>query len=143
MDPTAGVPVWQSGQPKLLDRVGDLCRLRHLSLNTQHSYEAWIRRYILFHHKRHPLQIGATEVAAFLTHLAVDRQVAKSTQDQALSAPLFLYREVLQQDFGGLHDVVRAKKPRRLPMVFTPDEAMTIVEQLQVFRGPMSATKLG
>ena len=86
MDPTAGVPVWQSGQPKLLDRVGDLCRLRHLSLNTQHSYEAWIRRYILFHHKRHPLQIGATEVAAFLTHLAVDRQSPSHPRPSSLSA---------------------------------------------------------
>ena len=65
MDPTAGVPVWQPGQPKLLDRVRDRCRVRHLSLNTQHAYEAWIRRYILFHDKRHPMQMGAPEVAAF------------------------------------------------------------------------------
>jgi len=81
MDPTAGVPVWQPGQPKLLDRVRDRCRVRHLSLNTRHAYEAWIRRYILFHDKRHPLQMGAPEVSAFLTHLAVDRHVAASTQN--------------------------------------------------------------
>ena len=143
MDPTAGVPLWQPGQPKLLDRVRDRCRVRHLSLNTQHSYEAWIRRYILFHDKRHPLQMGAPEVAAFLTHLAVDRHVAASTQNQALSALLFLYREVLQQDFGWLNDVVRAKKPKRLPVVFTPEEAMAIIEQLQGVRWLMALQLYG
>ncbi len=143
MDPTAGVPLWQPGQPKLLDRVRDRCRVRHLSLNTQHSYEAWIRRYILFHDKRHPLQMGAPEVAAFLTHLAVDRHVAASTQNQALSALLFLYREVLQQDFGWLNDVVRAKKPKRLPVVFTPEEAMAVIEQLEGVRWLMALQLYG
>jgi hypothetical protein len=74
----------------------------------------------LFHNKRHPLQMGAAELSAFLTHLAVDGHVAASTQNQALSALLFLYREVHEQDFGWLDDVVRAKKPKRLPVVYSP-----------------------
>ena len=87
--------------------------------------------------------MGAPEVAAFLTHLAVDRHVAASTQNQALSALLFLYREVLQQDFGWLNDVVRAKKPKRLPVVFTPEEAMAIIEQLQGVRWLMALQLYG
>lgn len=106
-------PVWQPGQPKLLDRVRERCRVRHLSFSTEHAYTNWIRRFILYHNKRHPIEMGAPEVSAFLTHLAVDGHVAASTQNQALSALLFLYREVLQKDFGWLKDVVRAKKPKR------------------------------
>ena len=134
MNPPEVTPIWQPGQPKLLDRVRDRCRLRHLSLSTEHAYQGWIRRFILFHNKRHPLQMGAPEVSAFLTHLAVDGHVAASTQNQALSALLFLYREVLEQDFGWLNDVVRAKKPKRLPVVFTPEEAMGVIGQLQGVR---------
>ena len=86
MDPTAGVPVWQPGQPKLLDRVRDRCRVRHLPLNTQHSYEAWIRRYILFHDKRHPLQMGlpaAARLAAARSELPAD----PGGRDRAVSRP--------------------------------------------------------
>jgi site-specific recombinase XerD len=92
---------------------------------------------------RHPLQMGATEVSAFLTHLAVDGQVAASTQNQALSALLFLYREVLEQDFGWLEDVVRAKKPKRLPVVFSPEEAMAVIGQLQGVRWLMGLQLYG
>lgn len=127
-------PVWQPGQPKLLDRVRERCRVRHLSFSTEHAYTNWIRRFILYHNKRHPIEMGAPEVSAFLTHLAVDGHVAASTQNQALSALLFLYREVLQKDFGWLKDVVRAKKPKRLPVVFTPEEAMAVIEELQGVR---------
>ena len=112
-------PVPEPRKPKLLDQVRHRCRLRHLALSTEHAYVGWIRRFILFHHKRHPLEMGANEVSAFLTHLAVARRVAASTQNQALSALLFLYREVLQRDFGWLDDVVRAKRPTRIPAVFT------------------------
>ncbi len=120
-----------SGQkPKLLDQVRHRCRFRHLAWSTEQAYVGWIRRYILFHHKRHPLEMGKEEVTAFLTHLAVDGHVSASTQNQALSALLLLYREVLQQEFGWLDDVVRAKKPKRLPVVFTPEEAMAIIEEL-------------
>jgi len=89
------------GKPKLLDQV------RHLALSTEKSYVNWIRRYILFHRKRHPREMGAAEVTAFLTHLAVEGNVAASTQNQALSALLPLYREVLEQDFGWLDEVLQ------------------------------------
>jgi integron integrase len=88
----------------------------------------------LFHHKRHPLEMGASEVSTFLTDLAVERHVAASTQNQALAALLFLYREVLERDFGWLDDVVRAKKPKHLPEVFTPEEVAAIVEELRGVR---------
>ncbi len=81
--------------PKLLDQVRDALRLKHYSYRTEESYVSWIKRFILFHHKRHPQDMGSTEVQAFLTHLAVEQRVAASTQNQALSALLFLYREVL------------------------------------------------
>jgi len=117
-------------KPKLLDQVRHRCRLRHLARSTEKAYVAWIRRFILFHHKRHPLGMGAKEVGAFLTHLAVAGHVAASTQNQALSELLFLYRQVLDCDFGWLDDVVRANKPKRLPVVFTPEEAMAVIGQL-------------
>lgn len=87
---------FRSSKPKLLDRVRDICRFRHYSLRTEEAYVQWIRRYILFHGKRHPEQLGEDDVRAFLTHLAVAGKVAASTQNQALSALLFLYDSVLQ-----------------------------------------------
>jgi len=114
-----------------------------LALSTEHAYVNWIRRFVLFHHVRHPLEMGAKEVGDFLTHLAVDGHVAASTQNQALSALLFLYREVLERDFGWLDDVVRAKKPKRLPVVFTPEEAMAVVEELQGIRWLMGMLLYG
>ncbi len=95
---------------RLLDQVRAAIRTRHYSPRTEESYVAWIRRYIEFHQRRHPAVMGAAEVGAFLSHLAVSRQVSASTQNQALSAILFLYREVLGQDLPWLDDVVRAKK---------------------------------
>ena len=136
-------PAVPPGKPKLLDQVRHRCRLRHLALSTEDAYVGWIRRYILFHQKRHPLDMGGPEVTAFLTDLAVRGHVAASTQNQALSALLFLYREVLEQEFGWLNDVVRAKKPKRLPVVFTPEEAMAIVEELQGIRWLMGMLLYG
>jgi len=124
----------QPGKPKLLDQVRQRCRVRHLAYDTEQIYVNWIRRFIVFHHVRHPLEMGAKEVGQFLTHLAVEGRVAASTQNQALSALLFLYREVLERDFGWLDDVVRAKKPKRLPVVYTPEEAMGIIELLAGIR---------
>ena len=110
-------------QPKkLLDQVRDAMRVKHYSFRTEQAYVDWIKRYILFHGKRHPNEMGATEIEAFLTHLAVEQNVAASTQNQALSALLFLYREVLEMDPGPV-DAVRAKKPKRLPTVLTKEEA--------------------
>lgn len=105
--------------PRLLDRVREKIRLKHYSLRTEEAYTDWIRRFILHHGKRHPDGMGAVEVAAFLTHLAVAGKVAASTQNQAKSALLFLYREVLEIDLPWLDNVERAKAPKRLPVVLT------------------------
>jgi integron integrase len=113
---------------KLLDQVRDAIRLKHYSIRTEESYVDWIKRYILFHKKRHPKDMGPAEVEAFLTHLAVEGNVAASTQNQALSALLFLYREVLHQELDAPLDSVRAKKPRRLPVVLTPDETRQVIQ---------------
>jgi len=114
---------------KLLDQVRDAIRLKHYSIRTETAYVDWIRRFILFHGKRHPNEMGAPEIEAFLTHLAVDKHVAASTQNQALSALLFLYREVLQQDPGPI-DALRAQKPKRLPTVLTKEEARRVIAAL-------------
>ena len=108
---------------KLLEQVRDRLRLKHYSIRTEKSYISWIKRYILFHNKQHPKNMGKEEIESFLTHLAVDLKVASSTQNQALSAILFLYRDVLKKALGWLDDVERAKRPARLPVVFTKQEA--------------------
>jgi len=111
---------------KLLDQVRDAIRLKHYSYRTEQAYVGWIKRYILFHGVRHPAEMGASEVEAFLTHLAVKENVAASTQNQALSALLFLYREVLYQDLGPV-DALRAKRPKRLPTVLTKEETLRLI----------------
>ena len=117
-----------SKKKKLLDRVSEAIQLKHYSPRTEEAYVSWIRRFILFHDKRHPREMGAAEIEEFLTHLAVDRDVAASTQNQALYALLFLYREVLRQDLDTeTIDAVRAKKPRRLPVVLTRDEVRRVI----------------
>jgi len=116
--------------PRLLDRVREANRLRHGSRSTEKSYIAWIRRYIVFHGKRHPAEMGAPEVAQFLSSLAVEGKVAASTQNQALSALLFLYRHVLHQDLPWLEDVVRARRPKHLPVVLTRDEVRAVISKL-------------
>ena len=115
---------------KLLDQARDAIRLRHLSLRTEAAYLGWIRRFILFHHKRHPKDMGAEEVQAFLSHLAIHAQVAASTQNVALNALLFLYRYVLHQPWPELQPIAHAKRPRRLPTVFTQEEVTAVLAQL-------------
>jgi len=110
--------------------VRDAIRTRHYSRRTEEAYLAWIRRYILFHGKRHPAEMGAAEMTQFLTSLAVRRKVAASTQNQALSALLFLYREVLGQEVPWLDGIVHAKRPRRLPVVLTREEIRAVLGQL-------------
>ena len=110
-------------QPKLLDRVRHAIRARHYSPRTEQAYVHWIRRYIFFHGLRHPAEMGKPELTAFLSHLAVRERVSASTQTQALSALVFLYRNVLDGEIGLLEGVVRAKRPARLPVVLTRDEA--------------------
>jgi integron integrase len=114
---------------KLLDQMVDALRLRHYAYRTEKTYINWIRRFILFHGKRHPREMGAAEVEAFLTHLAVEHQVAASTQNQALSALLFLYREVLQQPLEQV-EVVWARKPQRLPTVLSQAETRRLLGRL-------------
>ena len=123
-EPTLGKP------KKLLDQVRDVMRLKHYSLRTEGTYCDWIERFIRFHELRHPREMGETEVSAFLTHLARDGQVAASTQNQALSALLFLYKEVLKQEIGWLENVERARRPARLPVVLTRDEVHKIFAHL-------------
>jgi len=119
------------GKPKkLLHEVRDIMRLRHYSLRTERSYCDWIKRYIHFHNKRHPRDMKEVEVTQFLTHLARDMNVSASTQNQALSALLFLYKQVLKQEIGWLDNVERAKRPGRLPVVLTRDEVHKVFAQL-------------
>jgi integron integrase len=121
---------FRSSKPKLLDRVRDICRFRHYSIRTEEAYVQWIRRYILFHDKRHPEELGEDDVRAFLTHLAVTGKVAASTQNQALSALLFLYDAVLHTPLGWIKNVERAKRPQRLPVVLTRDEVQAVLAQM-------------
>jgi len=108
---------------RLLEQVREAVR-------TEEAYVRWAREYILFCGKRHPAELGAAEVSAFISHLAVRRRVATSTQTQALSALLFLYREVLALPIGWVDDIERAKKPQRLPVVFTREEARAVLSHL-------------
>ncbi|HUG36033.1 MAG TPA: integron integrase [Candidatus Limnocylindrales bacterium] len=117
--------------PRLLGRVRAVIRLRHYSIRTEQAYVQWIRRFILFHGKRHPAEMGGVEVAAYLTHLAVRDNVAAATQNQALNALVFLYRVVLEREALDLGPVVRARKPRHLPVVLTPAEARAVLSGLE------------
>lgn len=116
---------------KLLDRMRRIIRLRHYSIRTEKAYLHWVRRFILFHGKRHPETMGAEEVTAFLSHLATERDCAASTQNQALNAILFLYRRVLEIDLPWLDEVVRAKRPQRVPVVLSVPEIRAVLAQLQ------------
>jgi integron integrase len=115
---------------KLLDQVTEVARFRHLSLRTEQAYRNWIKRFILFHHKRHPRELDADAVRAFLTHLAVHDHVAASTQNQAFNALLFLYRQVLQMASPQIEGVERARQSRKLPVVFTKPEANSVIAQM-------------
>jgi integrase len=119
-----------SRAPKLLDRVRHVIRAKHYSRRTESAYVDWIRRYILFHKKRHPSEMGASEITSFLTWLASDRHVSASTQNQALSAVLFLYRDVLHVKIGTIEHVPRARMPVRVPVVLSHDEVGRIMKQL-------------
>src|SRR5213080_312086 len=120
-----------AGKPKkLLDQTRDVLRLKHYSLRTERSYCDWIERFIRFHHLRHPNEMGAAEITEFLTHLARVGNVAAATQNQALSAILFLYQQVLKQEVSWIEDVERAKKPKRIPVVLTRDEVHKIFAHL-------------
>ena len=114
-------------QPKLLERMRIHLRTRHYSIRTEEAYIDWARRFIVFHGKRHPRDMGAAEVEAFLSHLAVERHVSASTQNQAKAALLYLYKQVLEIDLPWLNEVVQAKRPKRLPVVLTPTEVRELL----------------
>ncbi len=120
-----------ASSPKLLDQVRGKIRLKHYSLRTEQAYSDWIRRFIRFHGTRHPREMGAAEVESFLTHLAVDGKVAASTQNQAKSALLFLYKEVLESELPWLDNVEQAKAPKRLPVVLTRAEVQALLTRLE------------
>jgi integron integrase len=127
---TPSITTEPTSPPKLLDQVRARIRVKHYSIRTETSYVHWVRRFILFHGKRHPREMGAPEVEAFLTDLAVNGKVSSSTQNQALSALLFLYREVLEIDLPWLDNVTRAKPSKRLPVVLTPAEVRAVLERM-------------
>ncbi|WP_204138660.1 integron integrase [Halomicronema sp. CCY15110] len=117
-------------KPRLLDQVRQSIRLRHFSLKTEKSYVYYIRDFILFHQKRHPSEMGVDEIRAYLSHLAVERQVAASTQNVALSALLFLYKQVLELELPYIDNIERANRPKRLPVVFTRTEVKQVLSRL-------------
>jgi integron integrase len=117
-------------EKRLRDQLRDVARLRHLGLRTEETYWNWIKRFIVFHQKRHPRELGSEEITAFLTHLAVDGRVAASTQNQAFNALLFLYRQVLKLEMPDIKDVVRARQSRRLPVVLTREETEAVLARL-------------
>ncbi len=126
----AGLGASRVAAPRLLDQVRGQLRLRHYSPRTETAYVQWIRRFILFHGKQHPLTLGSHHVAAFLTHLATRGEVSASTQNQALNGLMFLYAQVLGRDLEALGSFVRAHKPRRLPVVLTTDEVRALLAKL-------------
>jgi integron integrase len=130
-------------KPKLLDRVRSEIRLRHYSYRTEQQYVAWIRRFILFHHKRHPASMGPAEITSFLSHLASDRDVAAATQAQALAALLFLYRHVLSVDLPWMQGYVRARRPKHIPTVLTREEVRRTLAELPGVHGLLGAVLYG
>jgi integron integrase len=131
------------GKPKLLDQLRQALRSRHYSRRTEQTYCHWVRRYIHFHNVRHPAEMAEPEINAFLTHLAVKEKVSASTQNQALSALLFLYRHVIGLEVGDLGEVIRARKPKRLPVVMTRDEVKSVLANLSGDKWLMASLMYG
>lgn len=122
-------------EPRLMDKVRDAMRVKHYSIRTEQSYIQWIKRYIFFHNKKHPADMGEAEITAFLTHLAVNKNVTPSTQNQALSALLFLYKQVLNIELQWLDGVVRAKRPSRLPTVLPKEQVTQLLASIPGVNG--------
>jgi len=116
---------------KLLDQVSEALRTKHYSYRTEQTYIDWIKRYIIFHKKQHPKDLGVDEIRAFIAYLATDRKVATSTQNQALSSILFLYRTVLEQEINLSPDLINPSRPKRLPTVLTHEEAMSVINAMR------------
>lgn len=129
--------------PRIMDQLHEALRSRHYSRRTEKAYCLWVRRFIYFTGMRHPAELGEQEVNAFLTHLAVDEKVSASTQNQALAGLLFLYRNVIGRDLGTFGEVVRARKPKRLPVVMTRDEVRAVLGELEGERWLMASLLYG
>jgi integron integrase len=132
-----------SHEPRFLDQVANACRVKHLAYRTEQSYVSWVKRFILFHGKRHPQEMGPVEVRAFLTHLAVNRTVSASTQNQALNAIVFMYREVIRRDPGEFGEFDRAKRPKRLPTILTKEEVRRVLAHMEGTHGLMARLLYG
>lgn len=130
-------------KPRLLDQLSEALRSRHYSPRTAQTYGHWVRRFIFFHRVRHPAEMGEAEINAFLTHLAVKENVSASTQNQALSALLFLYRHVIGREVGDLGQVIRARRPRHVPVVMTRDEVKAVLAQLNGDKWLMASLMYG
>jgi len=139
----AASPADRPPKPKLLDRMREALRSRHYSRRTEQTYCHWVRRFIFFHNVRHPAEMAEPEINAFLTHLAVKEKVSASTQNQALSALLFLYRHVIGRAVGDLGEVVRARRAKRLPVVLTREKVRTILAQLHGDKHLMASLMYG
>ena len=141
----ARVPVSSpsSSSSHLLDRIRLALRTRHYSRRTEKAYTAWVHRVVLFHGKRHPTELGAPEVGHYLSHLASVGKVSASTQNQAFSALLFLYRDVLGRELAGLADTPRAKRPERLPLVLAPEEVRAVLRRMHGIPCLMSSLMYG
>lgn len=133
----------QPAKPKLLDQMRTTIRLRGMSYSTEQTYTDWVKRFILFHNKRHPQEMGAGEIRDFLAHLVNDRNVAPSTQNQALHSILFLYREVLQIELPLIGDLQPAKKGERKPVVFTREEVQAILSRMDGTKKMMASPLYG
>jgi len=131
------------GKPKLIDRLRQELRARHYSRRTEQAYVLWVKRFFFFHGVRHPNEMVEPEINAFLTHLAVKEHVTASTQNQALAALLFLYRHVLGRQIGDLGEVIRARKPRRLPVVLPRDEVKAALAHLRCEKWLMASLMYG
>jgi integron integrase len=132
-----------SGKPRLLDQLRAALRSRHYSHRTEQTYTLWVKRFIHFHKVRHPAEMAEPEINAFLTHLAVKKKVSASTQNQALSALLFLYRHVICHEVGDLGEVIRARRPTRLPVVMTRDEVKAVLSQITCDKWLMASLMYG
>ncbi len=144
MEADSGAPASPpTDPPRLLTRVRQAIRLRHYSYRTEQAYVDWVKRFVIFHGKRHPAEMGAAEVEAFLSHLATERGVASSTQGQARSALLFLYKQVLGADLPWLVNVVSARASRRLPVVLTPREVQALLGEMNGAMGLIAALLYG
>lgn len=116
---------------KLLDQLRNRIRAKHFSLRTEQNYTQWVKRFILFHHKRHPAEMGAAEINQYLTFLAVKADVAAATQNQALNAIIFFYREILNRDIPDIGEFIRAKTSQHLPVVLSKDEVLNLLNHLE------------